>query len=58
MDRDKLKFLRAKATEIRRSIVTMVHRANSGHVGGSLGAADLLVALYHELMRHDSCRPD
>ena len=35
----------------------MVHRANSGHVGGSLSAADLLTALYYEIMRHDPRRP-
>jgi transketolase len=36
----------------------MVHRANSGHVGGSLGATDLLVTLYYEVMRHDPKNPD
>lgn len=35
----------------------MVHRANSGHVGGSLSAADLMVALYHVIMRHDPKNP-
>lgn len=36
----------------------MVHRANSGHVGGSLGATDILVALYYHLMKHDPMHPD
>ena len=36
----------------------MVFRANSGHVGGSLSATDLLVTLYHAVMRHDPRRPD
>jgi transketolase len=49
--------LAAKAQEIRRLVVTMVHRANSGHVGGSLSAADLLVALYYHLMRHSPHDP-
>lgn len=53
-----LEALPTKATEIRRSILTMVHRAQSGHVGGSLGATDLLVALYYHLMKHDPQRPD
>lgn len=35
----------------------MVHRARSGHVGGSLGATELVVALYHGIMRHDPGRP-
>lgn len=55
---EKRAFLEAKARTIRRSILTMVHRANSGHVGGSLGAADLVVALYYHLMRHDPERSD
>jgi transketolase len=45
--------LARKAAEIRRSIVEMVFRANSGHVGGSLGAADIVVTLYHHIMRVD-----
>lgn len=45
-------FLKTKANLIRRDIVTMVHEANSGHVGGSLGATDLLVSLYYHLMQH------
>lgn len=52
-----LAALRARATVVRRHIIRMVHRANSGHVGGSLGAADLVVALYFQLMRHDAARP-
>jgi transketolase len=31
----------------------MVHGAASGHPGGSLGATDYLVALYHSVMEHD-----
>ena len=54
----KLASLNSKALNIRRNILTMVHRANSGHVGGSLGATDLLVALYYYLMRHDPKNPD
>jgi transketolase N-terminal domain/subunit/sugar phosphate isomerase/epimerase len=45
--------LKAKAREIRRLILTMVHGAQSGHVGGSLSATDLVVALYYHIMRHD-----
>ena len=54
----KLKALAEKAREIRRSILAMVHTAQSGHVGGSLGATELVVALYHAIMRHDPARPD
>jgi len=58
LDETQLKALEEKARDIRRSILTMVHRAQSGHVGGSLGATDLVVALYHAIMRHDPGRPD
>jgi transketolase len=54
---DQLEVLKAKALVIRRLIVQMVTRANSGHVGGSLGATEILVALYHQLMRHDAKNP-
>jgi transketolase len=57
LDDDKLQFLKQKAVEIRRTILEMVYRANSGHVGGSLGAADLVVALYYHLMNHNPLDP-
>jgi len=57
LSKDRTTFLRGKAKEIRRSIVEMVYGADSGHVGGSLGAADLVVALYYEIMRHDPKNP-
>ncbi|WP_375417520.1 transketolase [uncultured Hymenobacter sp.] len=44
--------LRQLAAQVRRDIVRMVHAVNSGHPGGSLGCADLLVALYFHVMRH------
>lgn len=52
IDQRKLDSLKEKALEIRREIVTMVHRANSGHVGGSLGATEMVVALYYHIMNH------
>lgn len=42
---------------MRRTILRMVHKANSGHVGGSLSATDILVALYHEIMQHAPDNP-
>lgn len=41
------------ASQTRRDIVRMVHAVQSGHPGGSLGCADLLVSLYHSIMNHD-----
>ena len=40
-------------TQVRRDIVRMVHGANSGHPGGSLGCADFLTALYFKIMKHN-----
>ncbi len=58
IEQDTLDFLTAKALDIRKEIVTMVHRAGSGHVGGSLGATDLVVSLYYHLMQHQPGNPD
>jgi len=41
------------ATQIRRDILRMVHGANSGHPGGSLGCADFFAALYFKVMEHN-----
>ena len=37
-------------TQVRRDILRMVHKVNSGHPGGSLGCAEFLVCLYNEMM--------
>ena len=37
-------------TQVRRDILRMVHKVNSGHPGGSLGCAEFFVALYFEIM--------
>ncbi len=46
--------LKAIASQIRRDIVRMVHGANSGHPGGSLGCADFFTALYFKEMNHNT----
>lgn len=45
------------ANEIRKSIITAVHSAKSGHPGGSLSAADLFTYLYFEEMNVDPKNP-
>lgn len=45
--------LKSIASQVRRDIVRQVADAQSGHPGGSLGCADLFVALYFEIMKHD-----
>lgn len=46
--------LQSIASQVRRDIVRMVHGAQSGHPGGSLGCTDFLVALYFNVLRHDA----
>ena len=43
--------LQQTASQVRRDILRMVHGCQSGHPGGSLGCADLLVALYFQQMK-------
>jgi transketolase len=38
-------------TQIRRDILRMVHKVNSGHPGGSLGCVEFFVALYFRQMK-------
>lgn len=49
-DVNKLKDL---CTQVRRDILRMVARVNSGHPGGSLGCVELFVGLYHAHMEHN-----
>ena len=42
--------LEKTVSQVRRDIIRMVHKVNSGHPGGSLGCAEFLVCLYNEVM--------
>ncbi|MCC1485016.1 transketolase [Winogradskyella immobilis] len=44
------KHLKDLTTQVRRDILRMVHKVNSGHPGGSLGCAEFFVSLYNEIM--------
>ena len=50
--------LKNQATEIRKSILKMTGRAGSGHPGGSLSGADIVTALYFNIMNIDPEKPD
>ena len=50
----KIKELHNIISQVRRDIVRMVHANSSGHPGGSLGCTEFLVALYFEVMHHDT----
>ena len=45
--------LKRVASQVRRDIIRMVHGCQSGHPGGSLGATDLVTALYFDQMQID-----
>lgn len=38
--------------ESRKNIIEMVYNAQSGHIGGSLSACELLTVLYHKIMKN------
>jgi len=48
----KIKYLENLATQMRRDIVRMVHKVQSGHPGGSLGAVEFLASLFQEIMEY------
>ena len=53
---NKLELMKT-ANEVRKSIITGVHAAKSGHPGGSLSAADIFTYLYFEEMNIDPANP-
>jgi transketolase len=50
--------LRGLSAQARRLILESVHQAGAGHVGGPLSAADLLIALYFDVLNIDPQRPN
>nr|WP_302936902.1 transketolase [Megamonas funiformis] len=49
--------LKQIAIELRKSAITMIYEAQSGHPGGSLSAADIVTALYFKEMNIDPANP-
>jgi len=49
--------LEARARQVRRLVIQMLAKAGSGHPGGSLSAADLVTALYANVLRFDPANP-
>ena len=45
--------LNEMARQVRRDIIRMLAKANSGHTGGSLGMADIFTALYFRVLQKD-----
>jgi len=51
------KELGERANALRRTVLDMVYRAGSGHIGGSLSAAEIMTVLYFHEMRIDPANP-
>lgn len=52
-----IRELELQAIETRRSLLTMIYTAKSGHTGGSLSSADIMTALYFEILKLDPKNP-
>ena len=50
--------LREKAADVRKSIITMLEHAGSGHTAGPLGLADIVTTLYFDVMNVDPEYPE
>ena len=50
-------FLTEKAKEVRSRILSMIFKAKSGHPGGALSAADIVTALYFDILHVDPANP-
>ncbi|KKS65544.1 transketolase [Candidatus Daviesbacteria bacterium RIFCSPLOWO2_01_FULL_43_38] len=50
--------LEEKANVIRQDIIKMLLQAGSGHSAGPLGMADVLTALYFQILKHNPKKPD
>ena len=54
---DEVRSLEETANRVRMDCLRIIHRAQSGHPGGSLSAADLLTVLYYHTLRIDPNYP-
>lgn len=54
MDKLTKNALRGMTTQVRRDVVRMVHTCQSGHPGGAVGCAEILVSLYFYVMKRNS----
>jgi transketolase len=57
ISKEKIKQLKETAKQVRLHIVKMIHKAQSGHPGGSLSAADIMTALYFDILTVDPKNP-
>ncbi|MFZ1360986.1 MAG: transketolase [Candidatus Saccharimonadales bacterium] len=53
-----IRQIEEKAYEIRKSIITMLEKAGSGHSAGPLGLADVFAALYFHILHYRADEPE
>jgi transketolase len=58
IDKERIRLLEERARQTRRDIVEMVYRTGDGHPSPSMSAADIITALYFDLLNIDPARPD
>lgn len=58
MNEEKVMQLKERAKQLRKTAVTMIYEAQSGHPGGSLSAADMVTALYFSELNIDPKDPN
>ncbi len=51
LNENEIKELEKLAKENRQNVLKMVYNAKSGHIGGSLSAADIMTVLFHKCMK-------
>src|SRR6476659_5442097 len=54
----RVETVRERALEIRRLVVRMAYESQTSHVGGGLSAADIVAALYFDVLRVRPSEPD
>lgn len=54
---EKIKELKIKANDIRKSIIEMLVEAGSGHTAGALGMADVFTIFYFHILKYDIKNP-
>ena len=54
---NRLRELKKLAVQLRRLVIDSVNYAGAGHLGGPMSAAEMLIALYFEVMNVDPVKP-
>lgn len=56
-NRNNIKKLEGLAQQLREDTIQMIHKAGSGHPGGSLSATEIVTVLYFHILNIDPEKP-